>query len=240
MNNHVNVKQRAKAFSRYALIVFIGFSLVISACKKKVATTPTPGFVYADDVYIAGHYITGGNPYPAYWKNGKRTDLKALDGITAQTGQVRAIAVNGTDVYAVGYCYPAKGQIILWKNGTPIKVTENNGSYATCLAVSPTTGMVYVGGAKQNAADKNTATYWKVDVNSSVLPTPIDVTQDKYPSTNVRAFGIALLGTTVYMTGNIRLSNANEIPTLAALWTDNGTTITESILNKMIVRNYAQ
>jgi hypothetical protein len=209
-------------------MVLTGFSLGISSCKKKDPTPAAASYVYADDVYIAGKFSNAQGTFPSYWKNGKRVNLKALDNTSIQPGEVTAITVNGTDVYAVGYCYPATGQIILWKNEKAIKVTENDGSFANGIAVSGTD--VYVVGAKPNANAKNAATYWKISGSSPI--NPIDLTQNTYPNNNLDGCAITVLNGKVYVTGT-KFNNVpanNNVLTQAVLWTDDGTIITSSIL----------
>ena len=226
MKKQNNFMQKTNVISRYALILLAGFFLSVSSCKKKdnalAKDTPSDplsntGYIYEDDVYIAGTYTAGGVHYPAYWKNGQGVELLDLYG-NKGAGDVRAIAVSGTDVYAVGYCSAYSKGIILWKNGKAFKVAEKS----TADAIVVLNNDVYVVGSHMNVSNKSIPMYWKIDGNNSISSK--DLTQGAYPNDDVYGLGIAVLNNKIYATGPI--SNMK-----AVLWTDDGTTISESILN---------
>ncbi len=213
MENQRKLTQRMKLISSYALILLMSFSLMISSCKKKEATPPA----IPDDVYIAGNFTDDGKAYPAYWKNGEKKPLGTSE------GQVEAIAVNGANVYAVGYVSSKSGQIILWKNGNAIKVTldAEPSAYAYAIAVSGTD--VYVAGRQlETSTQKYFPKYWKIDTSTNpatVMSTPLG----KGPPNNTesRANAIAVSANQVYISG-YAYNGSNYI---VVLWKGDGTYI---------------
>ena len=76
------------------------------------------------DIYICG---TRSNEFPyhktlRYWKNGSL--IHESEASTESYIKVKDIAVNGNDVFIVGQEYP---NAILWKNGTPISLSDGMG-----------------------------------------------------------------------------------------------------------------
>ncbi len=230
MKNQSNLTEKLKSAGRYALILLACFSLFITSCKKKDNPPANAGFVYTDDVYVAGSYTTGGIGYPAYWKNGQKVELLDLNG-KKEEGEVMDIAVSGSDIYAVGYCKPSSKQVILWKNGKAIKVTEDD-KIASVSAIAISGTDVYIAGNQKGANNKFVPMYWKINGNVSI-PSK-DLTQGAYPNNDVYGKAIALIKNKIYVTGFIFNLSASQ----AALWTDDGTVISQSILNNTPANAY--
>ncbi len=218
MNNQTPMSQRAKIFSLYVLSILVGFSLILTSCKKKVAT-PT---VKTEDVYVAGSVDTtiffGTLKVPAYWKNGVRTTL-----MTNTAGSVTAIAVNGNTVYSVGYITSTPGQVLLWKNKTtPIKVTLDGEAeaYATSIALSDI-GDIYVAGYQNDGIGSSAvAKFWKVPANGN-SSTSLPLSKGSYKSNDTYANGIAIVGYDIYTTGIVYNGSKN----IAVIWRNGGSYI---------------
>ena len=145
------------------------------------------------NVYVAG---VGLNNPAAYWLNGTEMPLNTSGYHGAFAS---AIAVNGNDVYVVGYAITNAGVIaILWKNSIPTVLANTTNSFATDIIISEND--IYVAGTISGSA-----AYWKNGVakilsqNSGVISS---------------AYGIAVNGTDVYLTGYTTIPGSNPIPTL--------------------------
>ncbi len=211
MKNKRTLAQKIKPVSRYALALLIGFSLTLSSCKKEQTGNGfTPAtYRYTDDVYIAGTFTLAGKRYPAYWKNGVKKPL----GTT--TGYVAGIAVNGANVYVVGYT--GTDNITLWKNGKAIAVVAGAKPYANAYAIALSNTDVYVAGYQEDGmGGSRNAKYWKIGADNK----PIETILPKLPgneSDDEEGYAIAVSGTHVYVVGYISGSYGNYV---AALWKD--------------------
>ena len=81
------------------------------------------------DVYIAGSIpgSTGSSYQGVYWKNGTIVNI-------GNAGSVTAIAVNGTDVYALGVDHNLNN--VVWKNGAVFATLGTlNSQTVTCMAI---------------------------------------------------------------------------------------------------------
>ncbi|WPV02393.1 hypothetical protein SNE26_11455 [Mucilaginibacter sp. cycad4] len=115
--------------------------------------------VVDDHVYATGM----AHGAAVYWKDGQEVVLTGFP----NHGEGFAITVFKNDVYVAGYERVSKDpnmfagwtdEARLWKNGTKIPMVVSKGfhSGASCLAVDPSSGDVYVGGV-----DNNKTRYWK-------------------------------------------------------------------------------
>ena len=75
------------------------------------------------DVYVAG----GDNIYPIYWLNGFATTLPSISGLAF------GIAMSGSDVYVGGFEFAGA---TIWKNGTPVRVSQYARSLVTSMEAS--------------------------------------------------------------------------------------------------------
>lgn len=178
--------------TRYHLLFAVVLLLVASACKK--SNTPGPSKATSLDVYIAGSTQTtdiglSQNSIAAYWKNGIIT--KVSDS-TLNAGAY-AIAVNGSDIYVVGYISTSLTTnhiAVYWKNGVMTKLTDGSTfAYANSIAVKGST--VYVGGMVTNGNGKYVATLWKNNTPTNLA----DGTTDSFLN------AIAVNGNDVYAAG---------------------------------------
>lgn len=125
-------------------------------------------FVQNNDVYVAGLDNNAGVSVPVYWKNGTANSLPHTGNICLPYG----IAVNGSDVYVVGYEYLSgvTSRAQLWKNSIVTNLPSNgNSAQAWSVAVSGTD--VYVGGLETDATSSTDyPILWKNGVRQ-ILPT---------------------------------------------------------------------
>jgi hypothetical protein len=159
-------------------LLFISVILIatISCKKKKLKPTHT-------DVYFAGRLLkysyqskTGDDISTAvYWKNGVPTMLAD----TLTDSRVNGIAVNGKDVYAVGYM---KDEATCWKNGIPTALGKG------CIyGVAIVGNDVYMAGVINSGYEGDRATFWKNEVPTTLGKGVI--------------FSIANDGNNIYMAG---------------------------------------
>jgi hypothetical protein len=95
--------------------------------------------IYNGKVYVLGAYATNGVGKPCYWENGKRIDI---DIESAETAQIRAIAVIGGDIYLAGVVGDHSSSNVMetacyWKNGKRYDLfADNRDSRLVALAVN--------------------------------------------------------------------------------------------------------
>jgi hypothetical protein len=114
-------------------------------------------FIHEDDVYMAGHIYTPGEPMvtACYWKNGERINL--TDGTV--NAIAKSIFVTGDDVYVAGMI---DNQAVYWKDGEPVVLTTGEvQSMANAIFVKGNN--VHVGGHEQSYP-----AYWKNDVKQNI------------------------------------------------------------------------
>lgn len=121
------------------------------------------------DVYVAGYYIntnpnSNANAIGCYWKNGVLNVLPA----SSLEYRAKAIAVSGTDVYAVGYGFfgANQRQAVYWKDGVIHYITDGT-HYAIANCVFANGADVYI--AYFEGDNGNTVT--KVLKNGALLYT---------------------------------------------------------------------
>jgi hypothetical protein len=133
------------------------------------------------DVYVCGQDINANGVFARIWKNGIAMTIN-----NAQYCYINDIAINGTDVYAIGDTF--SGTIRVWKNGISTDITSPNSLYCTAIVVS--NNDVYIAG-REVAGGIGTAKYWKNGV-------PVTIGDG---IRNSMANGIAVKGNDVYACG---------------------------------------
>jgi hypothetical protein len=177
----------------YFLLIAV---FAITACSKsttpKPAPTPDPtptgpnlNQVWSTDadVYFVGtSQNTQKANVPTYWKNGIATIL------SSNAAKANGIAVNGNDVYIVGYTYASTGAVAtLWKNGVPMELMSRSvESQANAIVINGSD--VYIAGEVDAKA-----AYWK---NGVATITP----KDNLTEVTI-GNSIAINGNDVYMVG---------------------------------------
>lgn len=166
--------------------------------------------IQGTDVYIAGNIVnSAGKGEAAYWKNGSLTSLPD-HGISSVAN---GIAVNGNNVYLAGIDFesvtglPPPGQVRIaasWKNGVETMLADNSQpSDARSIALNGND--IYVAGTTNvhiaiGDSNASIATYWK-NGTANIL-----TTNSTYSIAT--AWGIALNGTDIYVSGNDMNENA--------------------------------
>ncbi len=138
----------------------------------------------AGTIYTVGYYDNGTITVPCFWTVTSAGTLTRYDlnqgGDTTNSAYALAIAISGSNVYAVGY-YTSSGsdKPCLWTatpslaSSNPVRTDLNNGTslgYALAVAVSGTT--VYAAGY-YNDGTKNSACYWTVDSSNTQTNLPV-------------------------------------------------------------------
>lgn len=156
--------------------------------------------VSGGDVFICGTDRKGAGAAAAvYWKNGQEVSL--TDG--TRPAVAIGIAVSGGHVYAVGYedapSSPGFGVATLWVDGVPTALTDGT-QMAQANAVAVAGSDVYIAGWEYQTHLINPTTYYTVSQavcwKNGVKTTLTDA------ANGGGAFGIAVLGTDVYVCGN--------------------------------------
>ena len=135
-----------------------GIAINLPASYPDATVHSSAGFgmaVSGKDVYVCGAIYTSLGTYPVYWKNGQAILL------TPGTGEARAIAVVGLDVYVAGVISNDNGSLygVIWKNGIGTNLTAGEiQSVAQALVVSGNN--VYAGGSLVKEG-KTYGAYWK-------------------------------------------------------------------------------
>ena len=149
--------------------------------------------VQGNDVYVSG--TTGfENPIATYWKNGIATQLLAvqspvsIQNIDALTSTASGIAVQGNNVYVVGWSTPTVAS--LWINGVLTKLASDLYT-SEANAITLLGSDVYVAGFV-NAKGYSVATYWKNGMPTQVLSNTLTISV---------ANAIVVNGSDVYLAG---------------------------------------
>lgn len=155
--------------------------------KGSVQSKALAAAVNANDFYLAGFV----EEKAAYWKNGTLNLIARQDSNTVY--QANAIAVNGSDIYLAGFStniFINGVKAVLWKNGVPTILPDNNSAYALVNAIAVNGTDVYAVGY----TDKG-ATLWKNGM-ISILSTPASFTSNS-------ANAIIINGSDVYIAGYV-------------------------------------
>jgi len=172
-----------------AMLWFNGTSTVLS--DPSVNADAMSIAVNGSDVYVAGwqNDPVAGHTQALYWKNGTATPLSG--GLAANS-----IVVNGNDVYVAGQT--TDGVAAYWKNGA--MTTLPQGSVANAITVAGPD--VYVVGKSVIGS----ILYWK---NGTVTP----LTDGAANATVAWVTGIAVTGSSVYITGGVPDGDNGLVPT---------------------------
>lgn len=173
----------------------------LSSCKKQ-PIDPTPLSVPTYTVYAAGGtYSANSHIIATYWKDGVAVNL--TDGSTSAL--INDIAVQGNDVYAVGYITSATTTAATyWKNGAA--VTLANGGNALSIYINGSD--IYVGGYSSGPNNSYAvATYWKNGV-----ATPLSD-----GTSNAAVRNIVVQGGDVYASG-YKTNSPYSVLTTAVYW----------------------
>jgi hypothetical protein len=141
------------------------------------------------DMYVVGH-VFNDTDTAVQWENGVRTNYTSDNG---QTEIAYAVAVSGTDIYAVGV---HNNIPVYWKNGI-MNILNLNGSpgsngYATAIAIVGTD--VYIAGTTNSPGSGYHATYWKNGVSTDLSNNTSDLSG---------ASGIGVAGSDIYVVGMV-------------------------------------
>lgn len=149
--------------------------------------------ISGNDVYVGGEENDNGS----VWKNGVALTLNNATGC-----YITGVAVDGADVYAVGYT-PSPVRIRYWKNGNSIDIATAGTTFANAIAIS--NGDVYIAGSDYSGP-KAIAKYWK---NGAAVTLGDGIRHSK-------ANAIAIKGTDVYVAGEVQ--GASNISDYATVW----------------------
>ena len=171
-----------------------------------VATAVT---VSDGDIYVAGYedniFANPFNSKAEYWKNGTRVVLAS----TSTGAETAAIAVEGADIYVAGTVtghvqtgpssYTNEPIATVWKNGVATSLTDGF-QYSSVTGLQVSGGHVYVSGSycQQFIPDCSIAAYWADDKLIPLQTAPFS-----------EASGIALVGSTPYVSLNLRVPGGN-------------------------------
>lgn len=160
-------------------------------------------FVSGDDVYLAGSSKPSGfNLVQAtIWKNGSPDFLQAI--VPPHQNTATRVFVSGNDVYVLGTeNYLSQRGIVLWKNGTPTRITEDSqDARSNSLFVSGSD--VYISGDRQHETTFNVVgTVWKNGI-------PVFTSND----TQLSITSIFVLNNNLYVCGTSQLDYS-----LGQLW----------------------
>jgi beta-lactamase regulating signal transducer with metallopeptidase domain len=143
---------------------------------------------------------------PAYWVDGKRTDLDVP--FPSRSGHATGIAVSGADVYIAGWVNGETGYSmpVLWKNGSVnVLSTINPGYQGVAMSVALSGGDVYVSGLTMSDDGAAIPCYWKNGGRQDLPVLDPDVGVGlRYNLINgaqAIAFGLAIDGDDVYVSG---------------------------------------
>jgi hypothetical protein len=154
--------------------------------KENKLATAAPGYygnasgiaVVSGDMYVSGYV----GDTAVYWKNGKEIYLSNPDSGTALT---TAMTTMGSDIYIAGYGHSNIGNYAAyWKNGARTIVCSNS-NLITAASIAVSGNDIYFAATIGN----DTAVFWK------------NGTRTTLGSHYSNAYGIAVSGTDVYVTG---------------------------------------
>jgi hypothetical protein len=144
-------------FRSTLLIILVLAGTIVTSCKKMNVSKNGSGSVIPNDssrvdIYTAGYVFENTN-IAAYWKNGQITKLGA--------GEATGIAVNGNDVYVVGYSDISNHGFVAayWKNGIRTLLAATDSSKATGITIKGND--VYISGNIYISSSATLAVYWK-------------------------------------------------------------------------------
>jgi hypothetical protein len=167
------------------LFTILVLGTFISSCKTTelpVAPTVSPS---GNSLYLVGTMRIATNKFvPAYWKDGKVTQLSETSGAAV------SLTTDGNDIYVVGFLTsPANNQIVVWKNGTLTSVTAGDTqALINDIAVDQNHAVYIVGGESVNG-NGLFAKYWENGV-ATVLS-----------NTSSNANRIVISGSDIYIAG---------------------------------------
>jgi hypothetical protein len=140
-------------------LIFISVILIATISCKKKKLKPTHMDVYFAGRLLKYSYQSKTGNYistAAYWKNSVPTMLAD----TLTDSRVNGIAVNGKDVYMVGY---VKDNATCWKNGIPTALGKG------CIyGVAIINNDVYMAGVINGGYEGDRATFWKNGVPTTL------------------------------------------------------------------------
>ncbi|HEY0678963.1 MAG TPA: IPT/TIG domain-containing protein [Chitinophagaceae bacterium] len=180
------------------------------------------------NVYVGGytHYSVSPGFQAAYWKNGQKTILTSPD----SAGEVRALALSGSDLYAGG---SENYKPVYWKNGVRYSLPTAGGGASRLNALAIDGNDVYAAGVEPGPANEVHSVYWKNGIRTVLgKNSPVDmgatsiavnnndvyvcatdsgaavywkngvrVELDKFPGEIVRATAVAIAGNDIYVVG---------------------------------------
>jgi hypothetical protein len=137
------------------------------------------------NVYVGSYTYFSTHPglRAAYWKNGKKTVLSSPD----YAGEVRALVLSGTDLYAGG---SEDYKPVYWKNGVKYSLPIIGGGYARLNALAINGNDVYAAGFEAGPGNEQRSVYWK---------NGIETVLGKNGVVDIGATSVALNGNDVYV-----------------------------------------
>jgi hypothetical protein len=128
--------------------------------------------IAGSDVYVAGGQNTSNtiSSQAVYWKNGVRTLLPVITVGSNYYASASDIVVSGANVYITGTYSPvgANSKVILWRNGTPIEITNGSVSSSGSAIALSANGYLYITGSERSGGIDR-ARLWKYDLSSGVI-----------------------------------------------------------------------
>jgi hypothetical protein len=130
--------------------------------------------IAGNDVHVAGTQNTSNtsSSQAVYWKNGVRTLLPVITVNGNYFASATDLVASGTNVYITGTYSPigANSKVMLWRNGTPIEITNGSiPSRSTAIALSAN-GYLYIAGAERSGGTDR-ARLWKYNLASGLITT---------------------------------------------------------------------
>lgn len=149
------------------------------------------------DMYVVGH-VYNDSGTAVQWKNGVRTNYTSDNG---QTEIAFAVAVSGTDVYAVGVY---NNLPVYWKNGIMNKLNLNSSPVSGFTSAIEIIGTdVYIAGTTAPEGNGYHATYWKNGISTDLSANTSDISN---------ANGIAVVGSDIYVVGMVASAAGSITP----------------------------
>jgi hypothetical protein len=126
------------------------------------------------DVHVAGVQNTSNtiSSQAVYWKNGVRTVLPVITVGGNYYASATDVVASGANVYITGTYTPigAISKVMLWRNGTPIEITNGSISSSGSAIALSANGYLYIAG-RERSGGINRARLWKYDLNSGLITT---------------------------------------------------------------------